>query len=114
MKTLLINTLAVCSLMALPSGLIAGDGAELWMKNCRKCHGEEGKGDTPMGSKFGVRDYTDPAVQADMTDEEIHSAIVDGVKNEDGRPVMMAFGKKLSGEEVDTLVQYVRSLAKAE
>ena len=80
------------------------------MKNCKKCHGEDGKGDTPMGKRFSVPDYTDPAVQEALTDEAIRSSIIDGKKNSDGKKVMLAFGKRLSGEDLDALVAYVRSL----
>ena len=80
------------------------------MKNCKKCHGEDGKGDTAMGKKFSIRDYTDPAVQESMTDEAIIAAIKDGVKDENGRKTMLAFGKKLSEEEIATVAAYVRTL----
>jgi mono/diheme cytochrome c family protein len=110
MKTKLIHLITITALVTLPMISHAGSAEEVWMKNCKKCHGADGKGDTPMGKKFEVRDYTDAAVQASLTDEAIKASIVDGVTNEDGKKVMMAFGNKLSDEEADALVAYLRSL----
>ena len=111
MKNQLTRILAASVILALPGLLTASPGEELWMKNCKKCHGDAGKGDTPMGQKFGVRDYTSAEVQASLTDEAIKSAIVDGKADESGKKLMLAFGKKLSDEEVAALVAYMRSLA---
>lgn len=111
MKTSFVRLFPVLAmLLAAPSLAHASDGGELWMKHCKKCHGEEGKGDTPMGKRFSVPDYTDPAVQEAMTDEAIRASIIDGKTNEDGKMVMLAFGKRLSDEDVEALVAYVRSL----
>jgi len=48
----------------------AADAKENWEKNCLKCHGADGKGDTKLGKKAGVKDLTDPKVQAGFTDEK--------------------------------------------
>ena len=81
----------------------------LWDHNCAACHGKEGKGDTLMGRKLGVKDYSDPKVQSAMKDEEMTKAIKEGVK-EDGKQKMKAFGDKFSDEQIKDLVQYIRSL----
>lgn len=94
----------------LPFSGIASDSGELWTKNCKKCHGDDGKGATAMGKKFDIRDYTDPTVQATVTDEQIAEAIRNGIKNDAGKQVMQPLGDKLSDEEINTLVAYVRSL----
>src|SRR5271157_4316638 len=59
------------------------DAKELWGKNCKKCHGEDGKGKTKMGEKVGVKDYTDAKVQEKMKDKEMTKAIKEGIKKED-------------------------------
>ncbi len=87
-------------------------GEELYMKHCKKCHGEAGSGDTVMGKKFSIRDYTSAEGQAALTDEAIATAIKDGLVNEEGKKVMMPFGNKLSDEEVTEIVAYFRSLKK--
>ncbi|MEX0326337.1 MAG: cytochrome c [Puniceicoccaceae bacterium] len=111
MKNQLIPIIAAASLIALPSVVSGATGEEVWMKYCKKCHGDDGKGQTAMGKRFEIRDYTDPAIQAEWSDEDIKAAVIDGVKNESGKKVMLAFGKKLSEEEVDAVVAYLRSLA---
>ena len=111
MKKQLIPIIALSAIIALPVISSASTGEEVWMKNCKKCHGDDGKGQTAMGKKFSIRDYTDPAIQAEWSDEDIKAAIADGVTDEGGKKVMLAFGGKLSDEEVDAVVAYLRSLA---
>src|SRR5581483_6745057 len=53
----------------------AADAKENWDKSCKKCHGADGKGDTTMGKKLSIRDYTDAKVQASFKDEEAIKAI---------------------------------------
>jgi len=90
----------------------AADVQENWDKNCASCHGKEGKGDTKMGQKFGLKDYTDAKVQASFTDEQMFKAIKEGVK-EDGKTKMKPFGDKFSDEEIKALVAQVRSFKKS-
>ncbi len=90
----------------------AADAKELWDKDCAKCHGKDGKGETKMGQKVGVRDYTDPKVQASFTDEEATKAIKDGVKKED-KEKMKGFSDKLSDDEIKLLVKYIREFKKS-
>ena len=89
----------------------AADVPENWTKECAKCHGKDGKGDTTMGKKLKVKDYTDAAVQAKMTDEEMTKSIKGGIKDDAGKTRMKAYDK-LSDDEVKALVAYVRSLKK--
>ena len=53
---------------------------EIFDKSCVKCHGVDGKGDTKMGKKLGVKDYTDAKVQAEMKDDTAFKAIKEGIK----------------------------------
>ena len=109
MKKLIVVSLAL--LVAGVVGARAADVKENWEKNCAKCHGTDGKGDTKMGKKVGVKDYTDPKVQAEMKDEAMTKAIKEGVK--DGETVKMkGFGDALSDDEIKALVKYVRDFKK--
>lgn len=107
MKKLLIVGAAL--LVAGSVSLRAGDAKETWAKDCAKCHGEDGKGKTKMGEKLGVKDYTDAAVQAKLTDAELSKAIKEGVKEGD-KTKMKAF--ELSDDEVKALVTHIRSFKK--
>lgn len=88
----------------------AADGAALWKEKCAKCHGEGGKGDTKMGQKLGIRDYTDAKVQESLKDEEMVKAIKEGV-HKDGKTVMKAT-EGLSDDEVKALVAHIRGFKK--
>ena len=111
MKKLVLFSLAL--LVGGAVSLRAADVKENWEKNCAKCHGAAGKGDTKMGQKLGVKDYTDAKVQEAMKDEEMTKAIKDGVKEKDSDKVKMkAFGETLSAEEIKALVAQVRSFKK--
>ncbi|HEY0946371.1 MAG TPA: cytochrome c [Opitutaceae bacterium] len=110
MKTPLL--LAIVALLPGSAALsAAADAPALWAHHCAKCHGPEGKGDTNMGKKLKIRDYTDPAVQAQFTDEDVVQAINDGVKDENGKTRMKAI-EGLSPEDTTALVRYVRGLKK--
>ena len=90
-------------------GGYAADADAIWGDTCKKCHGVNGNGDTKMGKKLKIRDYTTSEGQADFTDEEAFKAIKEGVKDENGKTRMKP-AKDLTDEEINALVQYVRCL----
>jgi len=95
--------LAVITLWS--TALVAEDAAGLYKAKCAACHGADGKGDTAMGKKLGVRDFASPEVQK-MSDDELTAVIADG-KNK-----MPSYKKSLKAEQIKELVGYIRSLAK--
>ena len=95
--------LAVITLWS--TALVAEDAAGLYKAKCAACHGADGKGDTAMGKKLGVRDFASPDVQK-MSDDELTAVIADG-KNK-----MPSYKKSLKAEQIKELVGYIRSLAK--
>ncbi len=110
MKRLLIAAVA-CGLAAGLSAK-AAEAKENWAKQCAKCHGEDGKGETKMGKKAGCKDLTDAMVQAAKTDDQLFKAIKEGVKEGD-KTLMKAYGEEgLSDQEIKALVAHVRSLKK--
>jgi cytochrome c553 len=108
MKKLIAFSLALLVAGALSAR--AADAKAIWVKDCAKCHGEDGKGKTKMGEKLGVKDYTDPKVQDAMKDDHMAKAIKEGIK-EDEKTKMKGFSE-LSDDEVKSLVAYIRSLKK--
>jgi mono/diheme cytochrome c family protein len=81
--------------------------AVTYAKNCATCHGKSGRGDTfKSRRRYHARDLTDAHWQAEATDERIFNAILNGVGK------MPAFGKKLTREQITSLVPYVRDLKK--
>jgi cytochrome c551/c552 len=109
MKKLL--TLVIAS-VALGAGTIyAGEAKGIYEKNCAKCHGADGTGQTKMGQKLGVKNYADTKVQAAMKDEEMAKAIKEGVKDKDGKVVMKP-AEGISDDEVKGLVALIRGFKK--
>src|SRR5262245_51864272 len=109
MKKILILGLAMVGMAALSAS--GADVKAIFEKDCAKCHGPDGKGDTKMGKKAGAKDYTDAKVQAEMKDDQMAKAIKEGVK--DGDTVKMkGFSDSLSDEEIKALVAYVRAFKK--
>jgi len=88
----------------------AADVKENWEKNCAKCHGPDGKGDTKMGKKLEIKDFTDAKYQDLMKDEEMLKAIKEGVK--DGEKTRMKAAEGLTDDEMKALVKFVRAFKK--
>lgn len=89
----------------------AADAQANWDKHCAKCHGKEGKGDTKMGQKLKVKDYSDPKVQEKMTEEHMAKVTKEGAK-EDGKTVMKGYSPELSDAEITDLVAFIRKMKK--
>jgi cytochrome c6 len=89
----------------------AADAKENWEKQCLKCHGADGKGDTVMGKKLKVKDYTDAKVQASFTDAEAIKLTKEG-KKEGDKTLMKSFADVLSEAEMKDLTDYVRKFKK--
>jgi cytochrome c6 len=81
----------------------AADAAANWAQHCASCHGKDGSGNTAMGKKLGVKDYSK---EQGFSDAEATNII----KN--GKGKMKGYKDKLSDADVKALVAYVRSLKK--
>ena len=106
-----VSVTSFCLAVSATSSLHAADVAPLWRHDCAKCHGDDGRGDTKMGHKLYVSDFTDASLQAKFTDEEAAQAIKFGLKDAKGKVIMKAING-LSDDEVKGLIAYVRSLKK--
>lgn len=93
------------SLAATSAG--AEDAAKVWKAKCKSCHGEDGKGQTKMGQKESIDDLSDAGWQKRHSDEKIRTVIAEGSKK---NRKMKAFKDKLTPEQIDSLVKYVRTL----
>ncbi|MBW7894854.1 MAG: cytochrome c [Opitutaceae bacterium] len=88
---------------------VAAPVQENWDNHCAKCHGADGKGDTKVGKKLKLKDYTDAAAQATFTDEEIVKITAEGYADEKGKQTMKGFADKLSPEEIQEFVAFIRA-----
>lgn len=111
-----MNTLTKKALV-LTAGLLiaalaqAGDAKENWEKSCTKCHGADGKGQTKMGQKLGIKDMTDAKVQEAFKDEQAFKAVKEGLKDKEGKTQMKA-AEGLSDDDIKALVKHVRAFVK--
>lgn len=78
--------------------------AVTYRRNCAACHGNDGRSKTVKGKLKHARDLSDPRWQEDATDERIFNSV------ENGRGKMPAFKRKLTSEQIESLVSYVRGL----
>ncbi len=83
------------------------DGQGLYTKHCVLCHGEDGTGETDLGSGLGARDFNDKAFQDGITDEQIVEQIANGTEDK-----MFPFSDKLTTEEMHSLVPVIRVFGK--
>ncbi|MBM3837617.1 MAG: cytochrome c [Verrucomicrobia bacterium] len=89
----------------------AEDVKALYEKECAKCHGSDGRGDTKMGKKLGAKDYTDPAVLAKMKDDAAFKAIKEGLKDKADKTLMKPF-TDLTDDQIKALIAYMRAFPK--
>ena len=84
--------------------------SELFKQYCAKCHGEDGKAGTAKGKNLMARKFTDAEWQAGKSDAELIKSVTEGKEDD-----MPPFGKKLTKEQIESLVKNdVRGFAKKE
>lgn len=106
-----LSFVLVLLVVLLPEGVIAeeGDlskGKTLYLKHCKICHGQEGKGDGYALFNPPVADLTASTIQ-NKSDKELWESIHMGVSNTS----MEMWRFVLSDEEITAVLGYVRSLA---
>lgn len=104
-------SLLIATLMAAALTASASDVKEIYDKQCAKCHGADGKGQTKMGQKMGAKDYTDAKVQAEMKDDTAFKAIKEGLKDKDGK-VIKKPAEDMTDDQIKGLVKHMRSFKK--
>lgn len=75
---------------------------DVYFRNCARCHGIDGKGDTDLGRKFDIPDLVSEAKRMDTA--RIKRMIANGKQD------MPAFGRKLTKKQVAALASYVKKL----
>lgn len=93
--------------LSLAANASAEEVADIWKAKCKSCHGEDGKAKTKMGEKEKIPDMTNATWQKNHSDEKIRAYIADGSKS---NPKMKPFKDKLTPEQIDSLVKYIRGM----
>lgn len=106
-KHLIALTTAICLVAA--GTAFAASVADNYGDHCSKCHGADGKGQTKMGKKLGVRDMTTAEYKKDFSDEKAYASIKDGIKK-DGKEIKKSFASDLSDAQIKELVGYVKAM----
>ena len=100
-------SVASVALVAPAFGADLAKGKNIYVDKCLKCHGEKGRGDGPKAEDLEKKpaDYTDKEKMSKLTDADLKKTVKEGKKP------MPAFGKKLTEEQIDDVIAYVRSFA---
>ena len=98
-KTVALGALALG--LTAPTASAADDGADLFKQKCAMCHGENGagKGKVPALGSAEVQQ---------KSDADLKTALEKGAKTDKG--MMPGYEGKLTPEQIDGLVKYMRSL----
>jgi mono/diheme cytochrome c family protein len=75
----------------------------LYIQNCARCHGADGRAETRLGKKLEAADLTSDDIKS-MSTAKITRAITNG------RADMPAFRRKLTRQQIAQVADYVRSL----
>jgi mono/diheme cytochrome c family protein len=92
---------------SLSTAALADDSADIWKAKCKGCHGEDGKARTKVGEKEKIPDFTAAKWQEEVGDADIRRVIADG---SEANSKMKAFKEKLTTQEIDALVKYIRGM----
>jgi mono/diheme cytochrome c family protein len=93
-----MNRLIVAAFLLAIASVASADGKALFTSKCVACHGANGKGQSAMGQKLGVKDLTTSTLSA---------AEMEGVVTK-GKGKMTPFGGKLSAAEIKDVAAYVK------
>jgi cytochrome c oxidase subunit 2 len=74
--------------------------SQLYVSNCARCHGADGKGNTQLGREMDIPDLTTGNISTKRMTQIISKGDGD----------MPAFGKKLKAKQIASLVRYVKAL----
>ena len=91
-----------------PVGTAASGIQEIYARKCVLCHAEDGTGNTKKGKQLRVPDFTSAKWQNHTRDDEIIEIIEKGNQ----KRKMPAFQDKLTPEQIQALVPYLRGFAK--
>lgn len=78
----------------------AANGAQIYAAHCARCHGGDGRGQTPKGKQTGAKDFTNPQWQAN------EARGIRAITN--GKGKMPGFKSTLNPEQIRAVWEHVR------
>jgi cytochrome c6 len=88
----------------------AADGKDTYEHNCAKCHGADAKGQTNIGKKLEIKDFSDakawPAIKPGADVQAVKQGVKDGDKTK-----MKAFTDLTDGD-IQAVLGYMKGLSK--
>ncbi len=117
-------TNATLVVLLAPAAALAGDAAAGKVKYdmfCASCHGPTGKGDGPVAVAIQPppRDFSTGAFKYDTddsgepgSDTDLKNVIANGAAKYGGNLMMAPWGGTMTGEDIDNVVAFIRSLKK--
>jgi mono/diheme cytochrome c family protein len=105
------RTLAIFTFLVTTASLGFGQqptnnsAASLYKTNCVACHAQDGRG-SAVGKSLHAADFHSAQVQQ-QSDVQLAGTISEGRGN------MPAFGTRLTKDQIDALVNYIRTVGKA-
>ncbi len=97
---LVISLAVICS-----TPTFADSGADVFKSKCAGCHGATGGADTAMAKSMKMKDLGSAEVQS-KSDAQLNEIITKGQKP------MPGYEGKLSGDQINDVVKYIRTLKK--
>jgi mono/diheme cytochrome c family protein len=82
------------------------EGDAIYKKQCAACHGDSGEGDGPAAGAFNPKptDLTDADRMSELTDDQLLTVL------KDGKGAMPGFSAILKIEDLQALIEYLRTL----
>jgi cytochrome c len=86
----------------------------LFKAKCASCHGDDGKGQTDQGKKYGVPDFSAVTFQKSKTDDQLKEEVGNpkSVDKSGQKLDIHGYKTKLRADQIDALIKHVRGFAK--
>jgi mono/diheme cytochrome c family protein len=81
-----------------------------WKTKCASCHGVDGKAATDPGKKLGIPDFTTAEWKKKVSPDTMKKSISEGLVRPGKTDGMEPYKDKLTPDQIDELVTYVREL----
>src|SRR5689334_3442370 len=100
-----VTWLLVLLVAIVSTSAFADSGADTFKSKCAACHGATGAADSAMGKSMHIKDLGSADVQS-KSDAQLTEIITKGQKP------MPGYEGKLTGDQINDVVKYVRTLKK--